>query len=372
MTSRRLLPLPAPLRVVPLVRSYRLGISIVLATITLSAVISVVIFAKQASPPAGESLGAAAYTLSDYDLIERSGRAIKPETLADDVWIAAFIFTRCPSSCPVISSTMKGLQAKLAGTHVRLVSISVDPEFDTPEVLSEYAKKYAADPERWWFLTGQKDRIYRMILDQFHISVARSSDEERAAGAEQVAHSNRLVLVARGNRVAGTYVSSDSLAVDRLLRDAHLLESEGTWPRQLPEINAGLNATCAVILIFAWICILTGRRQAHALGMISAIVVSALFLACYLVYHYMVGSMPFRGYGPIRVVYFTILLSHTALATLGVVPLVALTVYRAYRQDFSAHVRIARVTFPIWFYVSVTGVVIYWMLYRLDVSPVLG
>jgi len=122
----------------------------------------------------------------------------------------------------------------------------------------------------------------------------------------------------------------------------------------------------------AWSFILTKRRSLHALTMVSAIAVSAIFLACYLVYHFMVGSMPFRGYGTIRVVYFSILLSHTVLATFGVVPLLLETLFRASKQRFQDHARIARVTFPIWLYVSVTGVIIYWMLYRLDVSPSLG
>jgi len=102
--------------------------------------------------------------------------------------------------------------------------------------------------------------------------------------------------------------------------------------------------------------------------MILAVVTSGLFLGSYLLYHALAGSTPFRGVGLIRVVYFTILLSHTLLATLGVVPLVALTLTRAVRRQFDRHARIAKVTFPIWLYVSLTGVVIYLMLYQLPVS----
>jgi uncharacterized membrane protein YozB (DUF420 family) len=98
--------------------------------------------------------------------------------------------------------------------------------------------------------------------------------------------------------------------------------------------------------------------------MLSALTTSTIFLACYLVYHYQAGSTAFRGGGAVRVAYFTILLSHTVLATFGVVPLVIVTVTRALRRDFKGHRRIAQVTFPIWFYVSVTGVVIYAMLYH--------
>lgn len=355
-----------------MLRLYRIGIGIVIATIVVAAGMCAPIFSKQIAPPAGETLGSNSYTLGDFELTERSGRPIASKDLSNDVWIASFVFTRCPSSCPLITNTMKSLQNELSGSQIRLVSISVDPDFDTTEILTKYADSHSADRERWWFLTGRKSDIYKLILEQFHVSVGTSSEEERQAGAESVAHSDRLVLVSRGNRVAGTYLSRDLDAVNRLARDARLLESEGTWPRRLPEINASLNATCSVLLLLAWSFILTKRRQLHALTMISAIAVSSLFLGCYLVYHFMVGSMPFRGYGPIRVVYFTILLSHTVLATLGVVPLLVVTLFRAAKGRFQDHARIARVTFPIWLYVSVTGVVIYWMLYRLDFSPSLG
>ncbi len=102
--------------------------------------------------------------------------------------------------------------------------------------------------------------------------------------------------------------------------------------------------------------------------MITAVITSAIFLGCYLLYHFNAGSKPFAGTGPIRQVYFTILLSHTLLATFGVVPLVGLTLTRALRRDFERHASIARVTYPIWLYVSITGVVIYLMLYQVPFS----
>jgi uncharacterized membrane protein YozB (DUF420 family) len=103
--------------------------------------------------------------------------------------------------------------------------------------------------------------------------------------------------------------------------------------------------------------------------MLTAVATSALFLACYLVYHYQAGSVPFPHRGASRLVYLTILLSHTLLATFGVVPLVLITLWRALRKDFARHARIAQMTLPIWLYVSVTGVVIYWMLYHLPIGP---
>jgi uncharacterized membrane protein YozB (DUF420 family) len=98
--------------------------------------------------------------------------------------------------------------------------------------------------------------------------------------------------------------------------------------------------------------------------MLSAFGSSMLFLTSYLIYHYQVGSVPFKGQGGIRLVYFTILLTHTILAT-TVVPLALVTLLRAFKERFDAHRRIARWTFPIWLYVSVTGVIVYWMLYRM-------
>jgi uncharacterized membrane protein YozB (DUF420 family) len=132
----------------------------------------------------------------------------------------------------------------------------------------------------------------------------------------------------------------------------------------LPLVNASLNGLSALLLAAGYACIRSGRRAAHRNCMIAALVSSTLFLTSYLVYHFHVGSVAFTGRGPIRTAYFAILITHTILAVL-IVPLVATTVIRALRERFDAHRRIARITLPLWAYVSVTGVVIYWMLYRL-------
>jgi len=133
----------------------------------------------------------------------------------------------------------------------------------------------------------------------------------------------------------------------------------------LPTLNAALNAASAVLLATGWILVRRGHREAHKAAMLAALCCSALFLASYLTYHAQVGSVRFTGQGPIRTVYFAILISHTVLATV-IVPLVLLTVTRALRGRFAAHRAVARWTLPLWAYVSVTGVVVYWMLYRLD------
>ena len=132
----------------------------------------------------------------------------------------------------------------------------------------------------------------------------------------------------------------------------------------LPALNATLNATSATLLVAAWILIKRGRILAHRNIMLAACTVSALFLVSYLVYHAQVGSVKFTKQGPIRIVYFTILLTHTVLAA-AILPMVLVTLSRGLRARYDAHRRIARWTMPIWLYVSVTGVLVYLMLYRL-------
>jgi len=132
----------------------------------------------------------------------------------------------------------------------------------------------------------------------------------------------------------------------------------------LPSINAGLNSTCALLLAAGYLFIRNKQVRAHKLCMLSAFTVSVLFLISYLIYHYQVGSIPFKGQGWIRTVYFTVLISHTVLAV-TIVPLVLITLRRALTGSFERHKRIARWTLPLWLYVSITGVMVYWMLYGL-------
>jgi putative membrane protein len=132
----------------------------------------------------------------------------------------------------------------------------------------------------------------------------------------------------------------------------------------LPAVNAALNSLSAVLLLTGYRFIRAGNPSAHRNSMLAACACSTLFLISYLVYHFHVGSVPFKGQGWIRPVYFTILISHTILAT-AVVPLALITLIRGLQENFVKHRRIARWTFPIWLYVSVTGVVVYGMLYWL-------
>ena len=153
----------------------------------------------------------------DFSLLERSGRSVTRANLLGKVWIANFFYTECTDTCPLQSANMARLQDDLAGEpDVGLVSISVDPEHDTPEVLSEYAARFGADPDHWLFLTGAKDVIYRLAIDGFRLGVVeRGKPAQREMGAgrswlgpvaawahavpnaerELILHSSRFVLV---------------------------------------------------------------------------------------------------------------------------------------------------------------------------------
>ena len=132
----------------------------------------------------------------------------------------------------------------------------------------------------------------------------------------------------------------------------------------LPTVNATLNTISGILLTIGYVQIRQRKITAHKNCMLAAFGVSVLFLVCYVIYHYNVGSKPFTKEGWIRPVYFTILISHIILAFV-IVPLALRTLYLAWRERFEAHRRIAKITFPIWLYVSVTGVLIYLMLYQL-------
>ena len=131
----------------------------------------------------------------------------------------------------------------------------------------------------------------------------------------------------------------------------------------LPAVNATLNAIAAVLLLIGYREIRRGRMERHRAAMIAACATSTLFLISYLTYHAQAGSRPFTGQGPVRVLYFTILISHVVLAA-AILPLALITLTRALRERFDRHAALARWTLPIWLYVSVTGVAVYFMLYH--------
>lgn len=132
----------------------------------------------------------------------------------------------------------------------------------------------------------------------------------------------------------------------------------------LPAVNATLNGLAALFLVAGYVLIRRGRRDLHKRCMLAALATSSLFLVSYVVYHWNAGSRPFTGTGPIRTVYFAILVTHVILAA-AILPLALVTTGRGLREQYAKHVRVARWTLPIWLYVSVTGVIIYLMLYQM-------
>ena len=161
-------------------------------------------------------------SVPDFSLPERSGETVGLEKLRGKIWIADFIYTTCTDTCPLQTAAMAKLQEEFAGkAEIHLVSFTVDPERDTPQVLSLYADKYRADARRWYFLTGERDRIIRLIRDGFHLSVAMLPTESDASG--MIPHSPRFVLVDRQARIRGYYDSREIEALSRLKRDVEAL-----------------------------------------------------------------------------------------------------------------------------------------------------
>ncbi len=151
-----------------------------------------------------------------FSLTERSGRTVTADDLAGHVWIADFVFTRCPDFCPALTSRMSRLQARIAGgtDPIRLVSVSVDPAHDTPEILRDYATRAKAGPD-WLFLTGTPGDIAALLRGGFKVAWA-----DDGPPASPITHSDRFVLVDRERRIRGYYHGTEEADVERLARDA--------------------------------------------------------------------------------------------------------------------------------------------------------
>jgi cytochrome oxidase Cu insertion factor (SCO1/SenC/PrrC family) len=161
-------------------------------------------------------------TVPAFQLVNQNGQSFGSAQLTGKIWIADFIYTTCPGPCPMISSRMSELQKPLEKSDVHLVSFSVDPEKDTPQVLRGYAEKLQADPARWDFLTGPKSAIYKLSRDGFKLAVSDGSDEQGIP-----VHSTRVVLVDRHGQIRGYYDASEADAVTKLLADTnHLLREQ--------------------------------------------------------------------------------------------------------------------------------------------------
>jgi len=164
-------------------------------------------------------------TVPEFSLIERRGHQIRLSDLKDKIWVVNFIYTNCQDTCPVQSAQMKLIQEGFATEKdLRLVSITVDPDRDTPKVLTEYAKRFGASPDRWLFLTGEREQLYRLAQEGFRLSAVPVSRDGDASSI--VAHSSRFVLVDSEARIRGYYPGTDADAVVRLRRDIKALLAE--------------------------------------------------------------------------------------------------------------------------------------------------
>jgi protein SCO1/2/putative membrane protein len=329
-----------------------------------------------------------------FELTERSGRTVRDTDLRGKVWVASFVFTRCSAGCPQVTETMKGLQKQFARyPDVRLVTFTVDPDHDNRDELRRYAAGYEADPERWLFLTGPEKDVYRLLREGFHITAEQNRGADRTPGNE-VKHDTKLVLVDRDGHIRGyydgllkpipeePYKEAEKRFEDglRRLRDgvATLAESRpGAGPEtptafNFPAFNATLNALAGALLLLGYGAVRRGLLRLHGTLMMTALLISAIFLTSYLYFHLAVRHGEPTYYSVqnpgapkwVGRVYLGILISHTVLAAL-VAPLALFTAYQGLRWRLDRHRRIARWTLPLWLYVSVTGVVVYWMLYRL-------
>ncbi len=372
--------------------------------------------------------------LPDFELTNQFGETVTLEDLKGRPWVASFIFSGCAGACPLLMKRLHDLRLELGDTDVRFVSITVDPENDTPQRLRQYGEIYGAVDHDWWLLTGDKEKIYDLIRNGFEVAAEENYGADRIPGFE-FAHSAGFVHVDAEGRMIGQYESSAPAEVITLRRvltgaietpeehlvkrvvfpdadaqgdtpksqskssmskiveagdgfeadylaeqsapkvdsnDGAMLNDEGDdatlplWLAQMPLVNAVLNSAATVLLLAGYAAIKAKKKDLHRNLMLTAFAVSIAFLTCYLTYHFgrhhYLGSASatFPGTGTIRTVYLSILLTHVVLAV--TVPVLAVTtIVLAFRQKWERHRRWANLAFPIWLYVSVTGVVIYVM-----------
>lgn len=199
------------------------------AVIAMGVILGTLMWLKFGTPPrvvlmdrAGDD-GLKQYgAVPDFNLTERGGTDVNLAQLRGKIWIADFIYTSCTDTCPLQTAAMAKLQKEFAANlNVQFVSVSVDPERDTPQVLSAYADKHDADRRRWYFLTGQRDEVIKLMRDGFHLSVAALPDSGQGNGI--IPHSSRFVLVDGQAQIRGYYDSRAMDGVARLRNDIETL-----------------------------------------------------------------------------------------------------------------------------------------------------
>lgn len=404
--------------------------------------------------------------LPDFEFEKVTGGTLSLADLKGKRWVASFVFSRCTTSCPMISRAVMKVhdRTKKSAPDAHFVSITVDPKYDTVEVFGKYAEIFTqGDSSRWSFLTGSQQEIYELVVKGFGQFVKENLGKSRMPGFE-VAHTNRVVLVNEDGIPVATFLgtqegdmvklgrilagreefpepgppptglglsfsrsdgtpldvqfkvkpvddeestteersdavessdddstipqtddsvdSNDSPNAAGTLSDADLSVEEHNatideklpaWARKLPTVNAMLNTIAGILLLSGLAAIKSDNRDRHRNLMLSAFATSAVFLGCYLTYHWALGEYTgehgrrFSGTGISAVIYQLILWPHIILAVF--VPILAIRVFmHAFAERWDAHRKLAKITFPIWMFVSVTGVVIYGMLYHWPVA----
>jgi protein SCO1/2/putative membrane protein len=292
-----------------------------------------------------------------FRFTDQNGRTVSSDDLKGHVWVADFIFTRCAGPCPIMTQRMVALAKRVKDPEVRFVGFSVDPEHDSPAVLKEYAQQRGATDPRMHFLTGPKDQIFAVARTLLVAAQPGTADHP-------IIHSDRFLVIDKEGRLRDTFRPLEPGAMDETAKLVAALSANPLLKR-FPAINASLNATAGVFLLLGYMFIRWKLVRAHAACMICAVGASAAFLACYVTYHTMKGGVVTRfPEHSIKPFYTGILLSHTILAVV-ILPMIVMTLVRAARRQWDRHRRISRPTFWLWLYVSVTGVVVYWMLYHL-------
>jgi protein SCO1/2/putative membrane protein len=300
-------------------------------------------------------------TLPPFKLTDQNGRFVQRDDLLGKVCVFSVFFCQCNTSCPITQKAMAGLQDKFAAyPDVVLLSINVYPGHDTPSIIADYARGRGADPARWLFLHGERDEIYNFVQGGLLQALAENTAGERG---DAVAHTPNFIIVDSRGVIRGYVDGTKAEEVGRLEGFVHQL----VLAKYIPPLNAGLNGACASLLVLGFMLIRNRWVLAHKICMLSALLVSAAFLTSYVFYHVAVlNGQPtkFNGEGPIRLVYLGVLWSHIVLAA-AVTPMALRVTYLGLRGRLANHTALARWTLPIWLYVSVTGVVVYLMLYQL-------
>ncbi len=305
--------------------------------------------------------------VGNFSLRNLDGIPASPVELRGSIWIVQFFYPGC-NECSKANPAMKRLQEIYRGKKdIRLVSIAL--HYGEPHILKEFAAYQNADLDQWLFLAdADGQRVHEIVRLSFYNMV---NVRANGAAGEMLDHSVRLLLIDSEGIIVGYVNGADDHAVETLTREIDALRMRQRIPiaaADLPWFNALLNSTCTVLLILGWISIRLRYETLHKIVMLLALATSMVFLSSYLFYHFVVlhmEPMRFRGEGWARWVYFTILLSHTILA-IAVAPLALTITVQGLRDARKIHVKLARWTLPMWLYVSVTGVVVYWMLYRIE------